>query len=131
MINYHINQAQRLVFDKYLHIFIIVFFEFMGTMLFAYSNLNLINLKAQATLPGEKIVYDILDFSLSMFMCISYTRQFSGGMYNPAVAIFRAIRRTDRFPVKISLCYIISQFFGAISGSFIGNTYFYLSFVFE
>ena len=94
MINYHIQKAKYLILNKYLYIFIIVFFEFLGTALFSYSNLNLINLKDKADKVNEKIIYGFLDFSLSMLMCISYTRQFSGGLYNPAVAIFRALRRT-------------------------------------
>ena len=54
-----------------------------------------------------------------MFMCISYGRQFSGGLYNPAVAIFRTIRKTERYPIKIALVYIASQVAGGIAGSFI------------
>lgn len=60
-----------------------------------------------------------MDFSLTMFMCISYGRQFSGGLYNPAVAVFRTIRKTERYPIRIGLVYIISQIAGGITGSFI------------
>ena len=64
-------------------------------------------------------MYGFIDFSLSMLMCISYTRQFAGGVYNPAVVVFRMLRRTDRFPIKTGIIYIISQILGSIAGAFI------------
>lgn len=89
-------------------------------MLFAFANLNLVNLKSGKDLrPLQKIIFFFLDFSLSMFMCISYGRQFSGGLYNPAVAVFRMFRKTERYPVKIGFLYIICQIAGAVAGSFI------------
>ena len=88
-------------------------------MLFAYGNLNLVNLKGNTTDPLTKVIFFFLDFSLSMLMCISYGRQFSGGLYNPAVAVFRMFRKTERYPVKIGFLYIICQIAGGVAGSFI------------
>lgn len=88
-------------------------------MLFAYGNLNLVNLKASAIDPMAKIIYFFLDFSLSMLMCISFGRQFSGGLYNPAVAVFRMFRKTERYPIKIGFLYILCQVCGGLAGSFI------------
>ena len=53
-------------------------------------------------------------------MVISLGRQFSGGLYNPAVALFRMFRRTDRYPIKIGLLYMLMQFGGSIAGSCFG-----------
>ena len=58
-----------------------------------------------------------------MLMCISYTRQFAGGVYNPAVVVFRMLRKTDRFKPKIGFIYIASQVAGSIVGAVIGNQY--------
>ena len=54
-----------------------------------------------------------------MLMCISFGRQFSGGLYNPAVAVFRMFRKTERYPVNIGFIYIFFQIAGGITGSFI------------
>ena len=54
-------------------------------------------------------------------MSISYTRQFAGAVYNPSIVVFRILRRTDRFPLRIAFIYIIVQFLGALSGGFIGR----------
>ncbi len=107
--------------NRYIHIFVIVFFEFFGTLLFAYANFNLINAKANARTDLERIMYFFVDFSLSMFMCISYGRQFSGALYNPAVVMFRFFRRTERYPIKIGLLYMLMQFLGGIGGSYFGT----------
>ena len=48
IILYRIQNAKNLLLHKKVDIFIIVVFEFLGTLLFTYSTLNLINLKAQA-----------------------------------------------------------------------------------
>ena len=94
MINSYISKAKTIVLNRYLHIFVIIFFQYFGTTLFAYGNLNLVNLKGNTKNTFFKIIYFFLDFSLSMLMCISIGRQFSGGLYNPAVAVFRMFRKT-------------------------------------
>lgn len=122
MINYRLKNAKNLLLDKKLTYLVIIFFEFFGTLLFTYSNLNLLNLKnSPSSNIYDKIMYGFIDFALSMLMCISYTRQFAGGVYNPAVVVFRMLRRTDRFPVKTGVIYIVSQISGSIVGAFIGK----------
>ena len=54
-----------------------------------------------------------------MFICISYGRQMSGGVHNPANSLFRLFRRTDRYPIKIGLIYIIAEMLGGLVGSFL------------
>jgi glycerol uptake facilitator-like aquaporin len=109
------------VVNENFNIFIIVFFEFFGTFLFAFFNFNLLNAKAEAKTETAKMLLFYIDFSLSLFMCVAYGRQFSGGVYNPAVTLFRMLRKTDRVTVKIGVIYMIAQFVGAALGSFIGT----------
>ena len=116
-----IPRIREKLLGKNIHIFVIVFFELMGTTLFAYINLNLINQKGDAKTQAAKIFYFFVDFSLSMFICISYGRQFSGGVYNPSNSLFRIFRRTDRYPWRIGLLYISMQMLGGLIGSFLGN----------
>ena len=59
-----------------------------------------------------------------MFMCISFGRQFSGGLYNPSVVVFRMLRKTDRLPFRTGLVYLLMQFSGASVGCFIGNMFY-------
>ena len=54
-----------------------------------------------------------------MLMCISYARQFSGGLLNPAVAFFRIFRKTERYPVKTAIVYMLCQIAGAMCGCFL------------
>ena len=109
------------ILNKHFLICIIVFFEFFGTALFAYVNLNLINAKASTTSETIKVFLGLVDFSLSMFMCISFGRQFSGGLFNPSVALFRLFRKTERYPVHVGILYIVIQLLGGICGSFLGK----------
>lgn len=127
-ITYRIQNAKNLLHRK-LDLCVIVIFEFMGTLLFTYCTLNLITLKKQAKSQNSQgfIVYEFVDFSLAMLMCISFTRQFAGAVYNPAIVIFRMLRRTDWYPLRVGILYIVSQFAGAICGGFIGKLLTYFS----
>ena len=62
-----------------------------------------------------------------MFMCISFGRQFSGGLYNPSVVVFRMLRKTDRLTVRTGVVYLFFQFSGGAVGCFIGNMFSYFS----
>ena len=128
MIRYRIQDAKNLLHRR-LDWCVIIIFEFLGTLLFTYSTINLINLKAEAKAKNSQLylIYEFLDFSFAMLMCISYTRQFAGGVYNPAITIFRLLRRTDRFPLKVGLLYMLSETAGAIAGGFIGTRFIYYS----
>jgi len=53
-------------------------------------------------------------------MVLCYGRQFSGGIYNCAVVLFRQIRKVDRLSLKIGLLYQASQIAGASVGAVIG-----------
>ena len=119
MINSYISKTKTIVLNRYLHVFVIIFFEYFGTTLFAYGNLNLVNLKGNTNNLFERVIFFFLDFSISMFMCISYGRQFSGGLYNPIVAVFRSLRKSERYPIPIAILYILCQVAGGITGSFI------------
>jgi glycerol uptake facilitator-like aquaporin len=55
-------------------------------------------------------------------MCVAYGRQFSGGVYNPAVTLFRMLRKIDRVSIKMGLIYMLVQFLGACVGSLIGKS---------
>jgi glycerol uptake facilitator-like aquaporin len=92
-------------------------------MLFGYINLNIINAKATYKNSYDLLLIFNLDFALSLFMCISYGRQFSGGIYNPAIVLYRMLRKTDRLTIKIGITYQISQFGGALVGCLIGTFY--------
>lgn len=112
------------VVNENFNIFIIAFFEFFGTLLFAFFNFSLLNAKAEAKTEAMRILLFYIDFSLSLFMCIAYGRQFSGGVYNPAIILFRMLRKTDRLTIKIGAIYMIAQFVGACIGSIIGTRLF-------
>lgn len=64
-----------------------------------------------------------------MFMCISFGRQFSGGLYNPSVVVFRMLRKTDRLTLKTGFVYLFFQFSGGAVGCFIGTKFNYYSFL--
>ena len=68
-----------------------------------------------------KLLLFYIDFSLSLFMCVAYGRQFSGAVYNPAVTLFRMFRKIDRVTIKIGLIYMAVQFLGALFGSLTGT----------
>ena len=55
-----------------------------------------------------------------MFVAISYGQQFSGGVYNPAIVLFRMLRKTDRMPFKVGIIYQCFQICGGTFGSFVG-----------
>ena len=90
-------------------------------MLFGYTNLNIINAKATYKDNNALLLIYNLDFALSLFMCLSYGRQFSGGIYNPAIVFYRQLRKTDRLTFKIGITYQISQFLGGTVGCLIGT----------
>lgn len=109
------------VINENFSIFIVVFFEFFGTFLFAYFNFCLLNAKAEAKNETVKMLLFYIDFSLSLFLCLAYGRSFSGGVYNPATTFFRMLRRTDRVTVKMGSITMAAQFLGASVGSIIGT----------
>ncbi len=111
--------------NKHLNIMIIIFFEFFGTALFGFTNINLLNKAATTHSTAYKEIYLSIDFALSLFICISYGRQFSGGLYNPAITLFRMLRKNERIPLKTGLLYISMQFLGSIFGCCIGNFFVY------
>lgn len=43
----------------------------------------------------------------------------SGGVYNPANTLFRLFRRTDRYPIKNGMIYLVAQMLGGIAGAFL------------
>lgn len=119
MENKYIGNKKLFFLNKYLHIIVIIIFEFFGTLIFAYCTFNMVNLKDMSNSIYAKLVYYFLDFSLSMLLVISYGRQFSGGLYNPAVTFFRMFRKTERYSISIGLLYMVCQFSGSIVGCFI------------
>lgn len=116
------------VLNENFSIFIIVFFEFFGTFLYAYLNFSVLNAKAEAKTEFEKLLMFYIDFSLSLFICVAYGRSFSGGVYNPATTFFRMLRRTDRLTVKMGMIYMAAQFLGASLGSIIGTCLYHSSY---
>ena len=94
MINNYLGNTKSIVLNRYLHVLVIIIFEFFGTLIFAYCTYNMVNIKSSGNSIYLKLVFFFLDFSLSMLMVISYGRQFSGGLFNPAVAFFRMFRKT-------------------------------------
>lgn len=108
------------VINENFSIFIVVFFEFFGTFLFAYFNFCLLNAKAEAKNETVKMLLFYIDFSLSLFLCLAYGRSFSGGVYNPATTFFRMLRRTDRVTVKMGIITMAAQYLGASVASIIG-----------
>ena len=91
--------------------------ETLGEALFSFVNINLVNqIQAKTTPAALKVVYTSAFFALSLFLNISFGREFSGGVFNPAVVFFRLFRRTDRYTISIGLLYIGSQFLGATVG---------------
>lgn len=100
---------------------IIFWGEMLGQGLFAFMNINIINGLSNANAsPGTKIIYTSIFYSMSLFINISYGRDFSGGVYNPAVVFFRLFRRTDRYKLSICLIYWGSEFLGSVLGCLAG-----------
>jgi glycerol uptake facilitator-like aquaporin len=61
------------------------------------------------------------NFAFALFIAICYGRQFSGGVYNPAVVLFRQFRKNDRMSIKVGFLYQFFQILGGTAGCFIGN----------
>jgi len=102
---------------------LILWGEFLGQGLFAFMNINIINAISNVnSSPGAKIIYTSIFYSLSMFINISYGREFTGGVYNPAVVFFRLFRRTDRYTLSICLLYWCSEFSGGVIGCLAGTS---------
>jgi glycerol uptake facilitator-like aquaporin len=81
--------------------------ELLGQALFAFININIINgISSPDTPPRRKLIFTSLYYALSMFINISFARDFSGGVFNPATVLFRLFRRTDRYRFKTALIYI-------------------------
>ena len=96
--------------------------EMLGEALFGFMNINNINaIQDDKTLPNLRVIYTSVFYAMSMFVNISFGREFSGGVYNPAVVFFRLFRRTDRYRLSIGALYIASQFLGAIIGNITGT----------
>ena len=79
MINNYIGNKKLIVLNQYLHILVIVLFEFFGTLIFAYCTYNMVNLKSSGKSIYLRIVYFFLDFSLSM-LTPNTTKPFSVSM---------------------------------------------------
>lgn len=108
--------------------FLIFWGEMLGQGLFAFMNINIINgIANKDTLPGMKVVYTSIFYTMSMFINISYGREFTGGVYNPAVVFFRMFRRTDRYKPTIGILYLGSEFLGSVLGNLVGKSHQYIS----
>lgn len=89
--------------------YLLVFFgEMLGQGLFAFMNINIINQIASTDSVVYKVILTSIFYTCSMFMNISYGREFTGGVYNPAVVLFRMLRRTDRYPFGLGCLYLFS-----------------------
>lgn len=103
----------------------IIFFELVGTALFAYGICCSQNQPPPYPTPTDYIFIPnpahSAFVSMSLFLAICWCGQLTGGHCNPAVTTVFIMKKDSGISLKVGLVYMLSQVLGAFVGCFFGT----------
>lgn len=103
----------------------IIFFETIGTALFAYGICCSQNQPPPYPTPADYVMIPnpahSAFVSMALFLGICWCGQLTGGHCNPAVTTVFVMKKDSGITFRVGLVYMASQVIGAFIGCFIGK----------